>query len=74
MSGMVTIATDFTPYDDTNAIKVNSEDEWVEVIKYWLDADTTDYLKEAKEIISKDFNHSKETAESIFKPIFASIK
>lgn len=73
MSGYVTIATDFTPYDGTNAIKCNTEEEWEKAITYWLDADATEYLKEAKAIIEKDYKHDKETLSGIFKDIFASI-
>ena len=74
MSGVVTIATDFTPYHDTNAIKVTTEDEWVNAIEYWLDADTTEYLREAKEIINKDFPHSKDYAEKAWKEVVACLK
>lgn len=69
MSGYVTIATDFTPYDETNAIKCNTEQDWVDAITHWLDADSTEYLKEARSIIDKKYKHDKKTLETIWKPI-----
>lgn len=73
-SGTVTIATDFTPYKETNAIKCNTEEDWVREITYWLDADTTEYLKEARNILEKDYKYSKEYVENIWNDIFATLK
>ena len=70
MSGYVTIATDFTPYEGTNAIKCNTEQEWIDAITYWLDADSTEYLKEARKIIDTKYKCDKETFNKIWKPIF----
>jgi len=72
-SGYVTIATDFTPYDGTNAIKCNTEDDWVREITKWLDEDPTEYLKEANEILEKNYKYSKENIEKVWKDIFASL-
>jgi glycosyltransferase involved in cell wall biosynthesis len=73
MSGYVTIATDFTPYDGTNAIKCNTDEDWVREIEKWLDEDATEYLKEARHIIDTKYKHDKKTLEEIFKPILASL-
>jgi len=70
MSGMVTIASDFTPYDNTNAIKCKSKEDWVREIEKWLDADPSEYLKEARGIIDKDFPHKKEALETTWDEIF----
>lgn len=74
MSGYVTICTDFTPYDNTNAIKCNTEEEWEKAITHWLDADATKYLKEARSIIEKNHKCDKKTLEKEFATIFASLK
>lgn len=70
---MVTIASDFTPYDNTNAIKCKSKEDWVREIEKWLDADPSEYLKEARGIIDKDFPHKKEALETTWDEIFAVI-
>lgn len=74
MSGTATIATDFTPYENTNAIKCNSTEDWVKELTYWLDADTTEYIKEAKLHINDSFKCHSEYIENIWKDIFASLK
>lgn len=73
MSGYVTLATDFTPYDFTNTIRCNTEDDWVREIEFWLNADTTEYIKEAKMIIERDYKYSKENVENVWREIFASL-
>lgn len=70
-SGYVTIATDFTPYEGTNAIKVNSTSDWVNAIEYWLDADATEYLKEANNIIDTKYKLEKSPQ---WENIFASLR
>lgn len=72
-SGTVTIATDFTPYHGTNAIKVNTEKEWIDAITYWLDADTKEYFEEANKIIGLNYYPSKKNSKEIWDKIFASI-
>jgi glycosyltransferase involved in cell wall biosynthesis len=73
MSGYVTLATDFTPYDGTNAIKCNTEEDWIREIEKWIDADATDYLKEARGIIETKYKHDKKTLEKLFNPVLASL-
>lgn len=73
MSGYVTIASDFTPYDKTNAIKCNTQQEWIDSIKYWLDADSTEYIKEARAIIEKYYKYDKEVISIIWEDVFASL-
>ncbi len=70
-SGYVTIASDFEPYKGTNAIKCDTEQDWVSAMLYWLDADSTDYFKKANEIIDRDYKYSKESIEKTWNEIFA---
>lgn len=72
-SGYVTIATDFTPYDETNAIKCNTEEDWINAVTHWLDADSTEYIKEAREIMNTRFKYGKESVEKVFTEIFAQV-
>ena len=73
MSGYVTVASDFTPYDNTNAIKCKTEEDWVRELKYWLDNDSTDYLKEARKLIESNYNHSKENISKVWSEIESKI-
>lgn len=72
-SGYITIATDFTPYDGTNAIKCNTQEDWIREIEKWLDEDSTEYFKEANKIIEEKYKYSKENVEKVWKDIFASL-
>ena len=73
MSGCVTLATDLTPYENTNAIKCNTEEDWVREIEKWINEDTADYLKEANLVIENKYKLSRETVDSVWKKIFASL-